>query len=51
MYHKDFFYKDSSLIGVIAPRGTGKTLLSSINISDTSCMKLQKNIGSGFFRR
>ena len=27
MYHKDFFYKDSSLIGVIAPRGTGKTLL------------------------
>jgi len=29
MYNKDFYYKDSSLIGLIAPRGTGKTLLLS----------------------
>ena len=29
MYNKNFYYKDSSLIGIIAPRGTGKTLLLS----------------------
>jgi hypothetical protein len=27
MYNKDFYYKDSSMLGVIAPRGVGKTLL------------------------
>tara|TARA_R110002012_G_scaffold322036_1_gene554041 strand:+ start:3534 stop:4400 length:867 start_codon:yes stop_codon:yes gene_type:complete len=27
MYNEDFFYKDSSLLGVISPRGYGKTLL------------------------
>jgi hypothetical protein len=27
MYNKDFYYKDSTMCGIIAPRGVGKTLL------------------------
>ena len=27
MYNQNFYYKDASMLGIIAPRGVGKTLL------------------------